>query len=268
MNQQAAIENMHTTDNLRIEVDGEIAIVSLARAAKRNALNDATIRELQHYFETLDAGIKAVIIQGDGEHFCAGLDLSEVRNRSAAEAMFHSRSWHHAFERIQFGRVPVISVLKGAVVGGGLELAAATHIRIAEATSFYALPEGQRGLFVGGGGSVRIPRLVGVACMTDMMLTGRVLDAEEGLRAGISQYMVAKGEGLAKALELARKVVGNAPLTNYGVLHVLPRVVEQSIQDGMVTEALMAAVAQSDPDTQQRLAAFVDLKTNKVRPAG
>ncbi|MFZ6645941.1 crotonase/enoyl-CoA hydratase family protein [Undibacterium sp. TJN25] len=261
MNQQQA------TENLRIETNGDIAIVSLARAAKRNALNDATIRELQAYFETLDAGFKAVVIQGDGEHFCAGLDLSEVRGRSAAEAMFHSRSWHHAFERIQFGRVPVISVLKGAVVGGGLELAAATHIRIAESTSFYALPEGQRGLFVGGGGSVRIPRLVGVACMTDMMLTGRVLNAEEGLRAGVSQYLVAPGEGLGKAMELAQKVVGNAPLTNYGVLHVLPRVVEQSIQDGMVTEALMAAVAQSDPDTQQRLAAFVDLKTNKVRPA-
>ncbi len=262
------MSQQQTTENLRIDVSGEIAVVSLARAAKRNALNDATIRELQAYFETLDAGIKAVVIQGDGEHFCAGLDLSEVRGRSAAEAMFHSRSWHHAFERIQFGRVPVISVLKGAVVGGGLELAAATHIRIAESSSFYALPEGQRGLFVGGGGSVRIPRLVGVACMTDMMLTGRVLNAEEGLRAGVSQYLVAPGEGLVKAMELAQKVVGNAPLTNYGVLHVLPRVVEQSIQDGMVTEALMAAVAQSDPDTQQRLAAFVDLKTNKVRPAG
>ncbi|GGC97729.1 crotonase/enoyl-CoA hydratase family protein [Undibacterium terreum] len=251
---------------LSVALYGAVAVVSLDRAAKRNALNDVTIAELRTFFETLDSGIKAVVIQGSGEHFCAGLDLSEVRGRSAAEAMFHSRSWHHAFERIQFGRVPVISVLKGAVIGGGLELAAATHIRIAETSAFYALPEGQRGLFVGGGGSVRIPRLVGVPCMMDMMLTGRVLDAEEGLRAGISQYLVAPGQGLEKALALAQKIAANAPLTNYGVLHVLPRVVEQSIQDGMVTEALMAAVAQSDPDTQDRLTAFVDFKANKVSP--
>jgi enoyl-CoA hydratase/carnithine racemase len=157
-------------------------------------------------------------------------------------------------------------VLKGAVVGGGLEIAAATQIRIAESTAFYALPEAQRGLFLGGGGSVRIPRLIGVPCVTDMMLTGRVLNAAEGHQAGISQYLVGQGEGLTKARELAAKIAANAPLTNYGVMHVLPRIAEQSIQDGMMTEALMAAVAQSDPATQQRLTAFVDGRTNKVKP--
>lgn len=254
------------TDPLSVELAGSIMTISLNRPAKRNALNDEIIRGLQSFFDTLRVEIKAVVIQGTGDHFCAGLDLSEVRGRSTAEAMFHSRTWHNAFERIQFGRVPVISVLKGAVVGGGLELAAATHIRVAESSTFYALPEGQRGLFLGGGGSVRIPRLIGVARVTDMMLTGRILNAVEGHQAGISQYLVDPGEGIGKAMELAQKIVANAPLTNYGVMHVLPRIVEQSIQDGMMTEALMAAVAQSDPDTQQRLTAFVDLKTNKVKP--
>lgn len=268
---------MHPTDtrsdissdtlDIAFENDGEIALVSLNRVAKRNALNDDTIAALKHFFEEPDARVKAVILQGNGEHFCAGLDLSEVRGRNPGEAMFHSRSWHHAFERIQFGRVPVISVLKGATVGGGIELAAATHIRVAESSAFYALPEGQRGLFVGGGGSVRIPRLVGVSCMTDMMLTGRVLSAEEGHQAGVSQYLVEAGAGLDKARALAQKIIANAPLTNYGVLHVLPRIAQQSIQDGLVTEALMAAVAQSDPQTQDRLTAFVDGKTNKVKPA-
>ena len=83
--------------------------------------------------------------------------------------------WHRVFDRIEHGTLPVISVLKGAVVGGGLELASTTHIRVAETSTFYALPEGQHGLFVGGGGSVRIPRLIGAHRMTDMMLTGRVL---------------------------------------------------------------------------------------------
>lgn len=255
-----------TTEVLSISEDGEIAIVALNRPAKRNALNDAAIAALHAYFSALPPHIKAVLVQGIGEHFCAGLDLSEVRGRDAPQAMLHSRTWHHAFERIQFGRVPVITVMKGAVVGGGLELAAATHIRVAESSAFYALPEGQRGLFLGGGGSVRITRLVGVPCMTDMMLTGRVLNADEGHRAGVSQYLVGPGEGYEKAMALARKIIANAPMTNYGVIHALPRIAEQSIQDGMVTEALMAAVAQSDPQTQERLTAFVEHKANKVRP--
>src|SRR5947199_18746 len=106
-------------------------------------------------------------------------------------------------------------VLHGAVVGGGLELAAACHVRVAEESAFYGLPEGQRGLFVGGGGSARVPRLIGVARMTDMMLTGRVYDASEGLAIGISQYLVDAGQGLAKAFELAGRIAANAPLSNF-----------------------------------------------------
>ncbi len=134
--------------------------------------------------------------------------------------------WHAAFDQIQLGPVPVIAVLHGAVVGGGLELASACHIRVAEPSTFYALPEGSRGIFVGGGGSVRIPRLIGVARMTDMMLTGRVYDAEEGERVGFSQYLVAAGQGFDKALELAGRIAANAPLTNFAVMHALPRIAD------------------------------------------
>jgi enoyl-CoA hydratase/carnithine racemase len=151
------------------------------------------------------------------------------------------------------------------VVGGGIELAAASHIRVAEPSAFYALPEGQRGLFVGGGGSVRISRLIGVPRMTDMMLTGRVFNAEEGQAAGISQYLAGAGQGLKKAMELAQKIAENVPTTNYAVMHVLPRIAEQSINDGLMTEALMAAVAQSDPRTQEKLTEFLEFKRNKVR---
>ena len=101
--------------------------------------------------------------------------------------------------------MPVVAALHGAVVGGGLELAASCHIRVADATTFYALPEGSRGIFVGGGGAVRIPRLIGAARMADMMLTGRVYQAEEGERVGFAQYLVPAGQAVAKALELARR---------------------------------------------------------------
>jgi enoyl-CoA hydratase/carnithine racemase len=150
------------------------------------------------------------------------------------------------------------------VVGGGLELASAAHIRVAERSSFYGLPEGQRGLFVGGGGSARIPRLIGVARMSDMMLTGRVHDAEEGQRIGLSQYLVDDGQGLATAFELARKIASNAPLSNFAVMHALPRIAEQGQAAGLFTESLMAAIAQADDAAKQRMRDFLDGKAGKV----
>src|SRR5271169_2569392 len=165
--------------NISAELQDAVAIVHLARPAKRNALNDETVFSLERWFSRPPEQVKAVVLVGDGDHFCAGLDLSELKERSVAEGVLHSRSWHKAFEPIEFGTLPVVAVLHGAVVGGGLELAASAHIRVAESSSFYALPEGSRGIFVGGGGSVRIPRLIGLARMADMMLTGRVYSSDE-----------------------------------------------------------------------------------------
>ena len=215
----------------------------------------------------LPADTRAVVVSGEGDHFCAGLDLSEVTERSVAEGIFHSRMWHAAFEQVQFGRVPVIAVLHGAVVGGGFELASAAHIRVAETSAFYGLPEGQRGLFVGGGGSARIPRLIGVSRMTDMMMTGRVLDAAEGQTLGISQYLVEPGQGLAKAFELARRVAANAPLSNFAVMHALPRIADLSQPDGLFVESLMAAIASGDDAAKERVRAFLEGRAGKVGKA-
>jgi (methylthio)acryloyl-CoA hydratase len=252
-------------DLLRIEHDDAVTHIRLNRPAKRNAISDTLIALLHTAFINLPQATRAVVLSGEGEHFCAGLDLAEVTERSVAEGIVHSRSWHAAFEQIQFGRVPVIAVLHGAVVGGGLELASATHIRVAEASAFYGLPEGQRGLFVGGGGSARVPRLIGVARMTDMMMTGRVLDAAEGQQLGLSQYLVGAGEGLAKALELARKIASNAPLSNFAVMHALPRIADLSQPDGLFVESLMAAIAQGDEAAKSRVRAFLEGRAAKVQ---
>ena len=152
-------------DLLQAEQRGSVLHLRLNRPAKRNALSDALVLQLQTAFVNLPEGTRAVVLSGAGDHFSAGLDLASLGEHSVAEGVMHSRMWHAAFEQIEFGRVPVIAVLHGAVVGGGLELATAAHIRIAERSTFYGLPEGQRGLFVGGGGSARIPRLVGAARM-------------------------------------------------------------------------------------------------------
>ena len=256
-----------TNKDLHFEMRGDIAVIRLSRPAKRNALGDALILALRDQIENLPAEARAAVLCGEGEHFCAGLDLSELKERDAGQGLHHSRMWHAALERVQYGPVPVIAALHGAVVGGGLELASACHIRVADESTFYALPEGSRGIFVGGGGAVRIPRLIGAARMTDMMLTGRVYNAQDGERIGLAQYLVPQGEAFDKALELAQRVAQNAPLTNYALMHALPRIAEQPADQGFFTEALMAAVAQSAPEAKSRVKAFLEGKADKVKKA-
>ena len=256
------------SNDIQLEICGdhhEVAVIRLTRPAKRNALNDALVLALRDTFDGLPASVRAAVITGEGDHFCAGLDLSELKERDAGQGLHHSRMWHAALERVQYGPVPVVAALHGAVVGGGLELASACHIRVADESTFYALPEGSRGIFVGGGGSVRIPKLIGVARMTDMMLTGRVYNAQDGEKVGLAQYLVPAGQAFAKAFELAQRVAQNAPLTNYALMHALPRIAEQPADQGFFTEAMMAAIAQSAPEAKERVQAFLDGRAAKVQ---
>jgi enoyl-CoA hydratase/carnithine racemase len=101
--------------------------------------------------------------------------------------------------------------------------------------------------------------------MTDMMLTGRVLDAQEAHLIGVSNYLVPEGKSVDKAVELAKRVAQNAPLTNFALMHALPRIADQSMDEGLLTEAMMAAIAQSAPEAKARLRDFLDNKANKVK---
>lgn len=251
----------------RSGTQSEVAIIRLARNAKRNALSDDLVLALRDVFENLPDGVRAAVLDGEGEHFCAGLDLNALSERDAVAGLHHSRMWHAAMERVQYSPVPVIAALHGAVVGGGLELACACHIRVADTTTYFALPESSRGIFVGGGGAVRIPRLIGTARMMDMMLTGRVFNADEGERMGLVNYLVPPGRALDKAVELAQKVAGNAALTNYAITHVLPRIAEAPGDQGFLTEAMMAGIAQSAPEAKQFMRAFLEGRAAKVRGA-
>ncbi|MDZ7899190.1 MAG: crotonase/enoyl-CoA hydratase family protein [Arcicella sp.] len=257
-------DKMQESDMLQTEVRNEILIVKLNRPEKRNAINDSIVLGIEEIFSNIPAGVKCAIIYGEGKHFSAGLDLSALTERDAVEGMHHSRMWHRALEKVQFGKVPVVAVLHGACVGGGLELASACHIRVAESSTFYALPEGQRGIFVGGGASVRLPKLIGIARMTDMMLTGRVYKADEGERVGFSQYLVEEGQGMEKANELAQKISSNAGMTNYALMHILPRIVDSPQDQGLLMESLTAAIAQNAPEAKERLKDFLEGRAKKV----
>ena len=250
--------------SLKVARRDHIAIVSLARPEKCNALDTNTVLGLEAFFTSLPEGIKAVVLVGEGKHFCAGLDLGELTERDIADSVAHSRNWHRAFERIESGRVPVVAVLHGAVIGGGLEIAAACHLRVAESTTYYALPEASHGIFVGGGGAVRLPRLIGTARTMDMMLTGRIYAAEEGQAIGISHYLVPPGAGLAKGIEIAQRIAVNSPISNFAITHALPRIARSDSVGGYLTEALVAAIAQHSDEAKARLKAFREKRAPKT----
>ena len=213
--------------NIKVESEDNIAIVSLNRPAKRNALNAETIEELISIFSVLPrSGAKAAVLRAEGDHFSAGLDLIEHHQqaRSAEEFMQICLRWHEAFNKMEYSGVPVIAALKGATVGGGLELASAAHIRVADKTTYFALPEGQRGLFTGGGATIRVSELIGRNRMIDMMLTGRIYQAEEAMSVGLCQYLV-EDDSDARALEIARTTAKVPSLTNFAICSTISPVV-------------------------------------------
>ncbi|MEP7047590.1 MAG: crotonase/enoyl-CoA hydratase family protein [Ilumatobacteraceae bacterium] len=256
-------------DNIEIDRhDDGVWVVTLNRPDKRNALNAETIEELVTLFSGAQrAGARAIVLAAEGAHFCAGLDLIEHHqaDRSPADFWQLCLRWHEAFNKMEYGGVPIIAALKGAVVGGGLELASAAHIRVADATTYFALPEGQRGLFTGGGATIRVADLVGKARMIDMMLTGRVYQGQEAVDLGLAQYLV-DGSSFDRALELARMAAQNLPLTNFAICTAISHMQNMSAFDAAFAEACVAGVVNTQPAARSRLEAFANKTAARVRP--
>lgn len=246
-------------DILLVDVSEDgIATVTMNRPGKRNAMCDELLEAIDAFFSNPPEGVKAVVLTGTEGHYCSGLDLSEHKSRDAEGTMRHSRGWHAVMDKIQYGGLPVVSAMCGAVIGGGLELATATHVRIAEPSCIFQLPEGRRGIYVGGGASVRVGRILGADRMTEMMLTGRKFSADEGFLLGLTHYSVGEGEAMGLAQDLARKIASNAPLSNYVMIHALSRIEDMDKAGGLFTESLCAALTQTSPDAVEGLAAFLE----------
>jgi len=246
-------------------VDGPVAELAMIREEKRNAMSDGLLAEIETFYAGLPKTVRAVVLHGRGGHFCSGLDLAEHVARSAEESIYHSRNWHRVMDLIQFGGPVTVSAMTGAVIGGGLELASSTQVRVAEPSVIFQLPEGRRGIFVGGGATVRVGRILGPDRMVEMMLTGRRYDADEGLRLGLTHYVVGEGEALPLARKLAATIAENAPLSNYFMVQALTRINDMSRADGLFTESLAAALVQTTPDAEEGLKAFLEKRTPRFR---
>jgi enoyl-CoA hydratase/carnithine racemase len=239
-----------------LEYRGDVAVVGLNRPQKRNAISDAFIDALDWVITEVEGRAKAAVIHGHGPHFCAGLDLAEHVKKTPFEGVHGSRRWHAVFGRIQRGKLPWFAALHGAVVGGGLELASSVHVRVADETAFFALPEGQRGIFVGGGASVRR--------MTDLMMTGRSVDAATAERWALVNYVVPEGQALEHAVTLATQAATNAELSNYAIIHALPRINDMGSDDGLWVESLISSFTATSPEAEERLNAFLSKRAGKV----
>lgn len=250
---------------VKTEVVDQIATLTMNRPDKRNAMCEALLDEIDAFFSSPPKDVRVVILTGTAGHFCSGLDLSEHVHRSAEENLYHSRHWHKVMDKIQFGGLAVVSAIYGAVIGGGLELAASTHVRIAESSSIFQMPEGRRGIFVGGGATARVGRLIGPDRMTEMMLTGRKYNSEEALALGLAHYSVGEGEAMALAQKLAGKISRNAPLSNYLMIQSIARISDMSASDGLFTESLAAALSQTTPDAEEGLKAFLEKRPPTFR---
>ena len=253
-------------DVVTYELEGDIALIGLNRPTKRNAMSPQLTKKLLEYALRAGTEAKCAIIYGHGENFCAGLDLSWAAKQWSDDRTARNPYSHRDDPRevIARGNIPFIAALHGATLGGGLETACAAHVRVADETTFFGLPEGTRGIYIGGGGSVRIARVLGFSRMQDMMLTGRVLTPQEGERYGLVHYLVPKGQELAKAKELARKVVKNAPLANFAITNSLPRLQDMGYDDGLYFERIVGEYTRS-PESIERLRQFLDKTAPRLR---
>jgi enoyl-CoA hydratase/carnithine racemase len=253
---------MKPRDYISFEVREQVAFLGLNRAEKCNAIHEEFAKQLTDAISSANREARVCIIFGHGRHFCSGLDLNWMKERLAAPANSaalpgRSLGSRRPMEAIARSAIPYISAMHGATIGLGLELAAATHVRVADETASFSLPEARRGIFLGGGGAANISRLIGVARMQDMMLTGRVYSASEALGINLVQYVVPVGEALAKAHELANAMKENSSFSNYAILQGLPRIFDMPVDDGIFWEGVLARTSVGS-DTLSRLSEFLD----------
>lgn len=255
---------MSDIQEITFQIEGDIALIGINRPNKRNAMRQDMFEQVGEYVAAAQRSAKVGILFGHGEHFSSGLDLGEHKARTPIDTMHDSRAQGAIMNRIEQGKIPWIAALSGATIGAGFELAAAAHLRVADASAFFALPEGRRGIYVGGGASVRVARLISTARMIDLMLTSRVLKADEALAANAVQYLVPAGDALKKAKELATSIAENSPVSNYAIINALPRIQDMGHDDGLFVESIMAALVQSSPEAQAGLADFLEKRARRL----
>lgn len=247
-------------EHVRVEREGAVAIVTVDRQEKLNALNARVQQEITRVFaEELPGEVRAAVITGAGERaFVAGADVEGMREMDALRIREFGRIGTRMMEAVEQAPFPVIAAINGYALGGGLELALACDVRVAAANARLGFPEVTLGIIPGAGGTQRLPRVVGSGAARELILTGRMVSAQEAREMGLVNRVVGEGEALKAAREMARQMAGNAPLALRSAKVALNAAEELGLASGIEREADLFALLFTTEDAKEGMAAFAE----------
>lgn len=244
-----------------VEARAEVALITVNRPDKLNALNAETVAELGRALERVAAepGIRAVILTGAGEKsFVAGADIAELAKMTPIGGIDVSRQGQDTFRFLETMKKPVIAAVNGFALGGGLELALACHFRVASENAKFGLPEVKLGIIPGYGGTVRLPRVVGRGRALELILTGEMIDAQEAHRIGLINHVYPQAELLTQAEQLAKKMAANGPVAVALAIEAVDHGYHASTEDALRLEANLFGLLASTQDMREGMGAFLE----------
>ena len=253
--------DLNALQNVQFVREGHLALVTVNRPSKLNALDDATIAELDAVFAAIDAeaGIGVAIVTGAGEKaFVAGADISELARQGVLDGKDNALRGQALTLRIVNCRKPVLAAINGFALGGGLELALACDLRFASKTAKLGLPEVSLGIIPGYGGTQRLARLCGTGTALQMILTGDPITADEALRVGLVNGVTEPAELLAHCKSIAGRIVSRGPQALALAKQAVRRGVHLSMADGLALEADLFGMISSTAEMKEGMAAFLD----------
>ena len=257
-----------TLANVLYEKKGSVAYVTVNRPKVLNALNTPTWSDLRVAFEDArnDAAIRGVILTGAGDKaFIAGADISELAHLTAVEAEQTSRFGQEVLDLVENLGKPVIAAINGFALGGGCETAMACTIRIAVDSARFGQPEVKLGLLPGGGGTQRLPRLVGKGRALQLILSGEMITAQEAYRIGLVNEIVPAAELTARAEEILRKISSNAPIAIKFALEAANKGMETSQSEGLLLEASYFGLCAATEDKKEGTTAFLEKRAPRFQ---
>jgi enoyl-CoA hydratase len=247
--------------HVRVEWDADLAVVTIDRQEKLNALAAEVVRELAEVFESLrdDAHVRGVILTGAGEKsFVAGADIGELARLEPVSAVALARRGQDVLLQIERFPKPVLAAVGGFALGGGCELALACHLRLASENAKFALPEVSLGMIPGYGGTVRLARLVGLGRAVEMTLTGEMISAERAREIGLVSAVVPRSELLARSKELLGKITRNGPVAVRLALESIYRALDTSTESALDHESALFGLLPTTADMKEGLGAFLE----------
>ncbi|MCL4367897.1 MAG: enoyl-CoA hydratase/isomerase family protein [Actinobacteria bacterium] len=240
---------------------GRTVVITLGRPNVYNALNDRCVRELEEAYSRADADpeVRAIIIAGSHRYFCAGADITDIKKFDGAEsAVAFSRKYQLLFQQIESCRKPTIAAIEGFALGGGCELVLSCDVRIMGESGQLGLPEIDIGAFPAGGGTQRLPRLVGMARATEILITGRRIAAQEAADLGLATRVVADGTALDEARAWAALVHSKSPTAIAAMKQAMRRGADLDLSAALKVEAEVFGDLSTHPNFTEGIAAFLE----------